>query len=164
MKLTISQGIRLLVELRKKQTEFKTEISKLNRTLTVNGEDVVSGKVRAKALKVYREYEQLTDDIISLRNEINRKNDESGISELNVAVQEYDKVVEELSRLISDQYIYSTSSNVVSGVGVTENGFVEEKSLLDYKKDLEKEIMRIKNQMDEVNNSVTLDLDLNHQI
>lgn len=164
MGLTISQGIRLLVELRKQQAHLLSEMSKLNRTLTVNGKDVVTDDAKNNALAKYQEYKEMTEDIVALRNEINTKNAESGVAELNVKVQEYEKTITNLSHMMSTQYMYESSSDVVSGVGVIEKGFVEEDDIVAYKKNLETEVIAIKNKMDEVNNSVMLELDLHHKV
>lgn len=160
MELNLHQAVKLVSQLRTELNEETEKISdRFTVPLTVNGKSAVTEEKEAEALKVYERIGKLTEDLIAIRREISRANNENGLDDLNIHIQETRKLIKSLKYKIQTANMYGGSSDVVSGVGVVEKGIVNLPMLEAYVKSLEYQVDNVQDKLDEKNSKINIELE-----
>lgn len=160
MKLTMVQALRMLKTLREEQIKAVDEISKLVIPTTVDGVRTVTKEREDKAVDNIQFVEDITSDIVTLRDAIDQSNESHGLNQVANEMQELRKLDSRLER--DDSYIMGSDGRIT----ISDNGNLIEYELLG--KDLYKElrvankerINELQDALDKANSENTIEVSL----
>lgn len=160
MKLTMIQALRMLKTLREEQVKAADDISKSIIPTTVDGVRTVSKEREDKAVNNIQFVEDITSDIVTLRDAIDQSNESHGLNRLANEMQELRKLDSRLER--DESYIMGSDGRIT----ISDNGNLIEHELLgkdEYKKLRQAnkvKINELQDTLDKANSENTIEVEL----
>lgn len=160
MKLTIVQALRLLKTLREEQTKSIDSIPKYYIPTRVDGKASVSGERVTKAEDNVENINNLTKDIVDLRNAVDKSNKDNNLNGVTNQLQELRKLDNRLDN--NERY----SLNIEGRIEVSDNGNLIEHELLakegylELKEEVKNKLEDLQDKLDEANSTNTIEIKL----
>lgn len=154
------QALRMLKTLREEQVKAADDISKSIIPTTVDGVRTVSKEREDKAVNNIQFVEDITSDIVTLRDAIDQSNESHGLNRLANEMQELRKLDSRLER--DESYIMGSDGRIT----ISDNGNLIEHELLgkdEYKKLREAnkvKINELQDTLDKANSENTIEVEL----
>lgn len=154
------QALRMLKTLREEQVKAADDISKSIIPTTVDGVRTVSKEREDKAVNNIQFVEDITSDIVMLRDAIDQSNESHGLNRLANEMQELRKLDSRLER--DESYIMGSDGRIT----ISDNGNLIEHELLgkdEYKKLREAnkvKINELQDTLDKANSENTIEVEL----